>query len=55
MGGGIVDRGRAYNVMHFFLLTIGLCLICIKIVSKGASGGPRPEIFYKIRYKIRLF
>ena len=53
-GGAIVDRGRAYNLIHF-LLTIRLYSICIKIVLKGGSGGPPPENFYKIRYKIRLF
>ena len=35
---------------------LGLCLICIKIVLKGGRyGGPPPENFYRIGYKIRHF
>ena len=36
------------------LLTIGLCLICAKIVLKGGGGLP-PENFYRIGYKISQF
>ena len=50
-GGAIVDRGRAYNLMHF-LLTIGLCSICIKIVLKGGLGVLPQKIFTKLGTKL---
>ena len=49
-------RGELYlysNALTY--LTIRLCSIFTKIVLKGGSGGPPPEFFYKISYKIRQF
>ena len=47
-GGGLI-------MLFSFIKLLGLCAICIKIVLKEGSGGPPPENFYRIRYKIRQF
>ena len=52
---GIVDRAGIIMLFSFIKL-LGLCAICIKIVLKGGGvGGPPPENFYRIRYKIKQF
>ena len=51
-----MDVGGGELIMLFnFIKLLGLYAICIKIVLKGGSGGPPPENFYRIRYKIRQF
>ena len=46
---------KALIMLFRFFKLLGLCAICIKIVLKGGFGGPPPENFYRIRYKIRQF